>query len=186
MMKQLTQPAEKIWLIQNFWSATRCQAFIEWAESTGFEDAKINIGHGKQAMNKAVRNNERIILDDEELAEHLWKELQPYAPAETEFGVAVGLNERFRLYKYVPGMRFKGHQDGSFLRNINEWSSFTFMIYLNVVKKGGETNFDKCTIVPKTGEALIFAHELWHEGTEVLEGVKYVLRTDVMYKRKGR
>jgi prolyl 4-hydroxylase len=33
--------------------------------------------------------------------------------------------------------------------------------------------------------ALIFRHEFLHEGRPVLEGIKYVLRTDVMYDRIG-
>jgi hypothetical protein len=30
--------------------------------------------------------------------------------------------------------------------------------------------------------ALIFLHSLYHEGSEVTQGVKYVLRTDIMYR----
>ena len=30
--------------------------------------------------------------------------------------------------------------------------------------------------------ALIFLHSLYHEGNEVTQGVKYVLRSDVMYR----
>jgi len=40
----------------------------------------------------------------------------------------------------------------------------------------------KHTITPKEGMALIFLHKLYHEGSEVLEGRKYVLRSDIMYK----
>jgi hypothetical protein len=34
--------------------------------------------------------------------------------------------------------------------------------------------------------ALIFRHELFHEGAEVKSGKKYVLRSDVMYGPVGR
>jgi len=40
-------------------------------------------------------------------------------------------------------------------------------------------------VVPKTGSVLLFEHELLHEGCEVVDGKKYVIRTDVMYTRKG-
>ncbi|MGK0390517.1 MAG: prolyl 4-hydroxylase [Maribacter sp.] len=59
------------------------------------------------------------------------------------------------------------------------------MVYLNKNMKGGETRFIESTIQPKIGKALIFRHGLVHEGCPVLEGVKYVLRTDIMYRRKG-
>jgi hypothetical protein len=34
--------------------------------------------------------------------------------------------------------------------------------------------------------ALIFYHKLYHEGSEVLTGIKYVLRTDVMYRLENQ
>ncbi len=39
---------------------------------------------------------------------------------------------------------------------------------------------------PVTGRVLIFEHHLPHEGAKLLNGVKYTLRTDVMYKTEGR
>jgi hypothetical protein len=35
---------------------------------------------------------------------------------------------------------------------------------------------------PKQGMALLFLHDLYHEGSEVTQGVKYVLRSDIMYR----
>lgn len=64
-----------------------------------------------------------------------------------------------------------------------EESRITFMIYLNEDFVGGATQFDDVSIVPKTETALCFIHEQKHEGCPVLEGAKYVLRTDVMYRQ---
>ncbi|MCA9067586.1 MAG: hypothetical protein KDA84_01600, partial [Planctomycetaceae bacterium] len=64
------------------------------------------------------------------------------------------------------------------------------MIYLNEDFTGGETSFDDSysnepfdafEVTPQTGMALCFAHHVHHKGEPVLEGRKYVLRTDVMY-----
>ena len=45
---------------------------------------------------------------------------------------------------------------------------------------GGEGFLD---IVPKFGRVLLFQHQkLVHSGAEVSAGVKYTLRTDVMYR----
>ena len=41
---------------------------------------------------------------------------------------------------------------------------------------------EKLKIQPKTGAAIIFKHEKRHSGNIIKKGVKYVLRTDVMYK----
>ena len=58
------------------------------------------------------------------------------------------------------------------------------MIYLNEDFEGGETLFENAVIVPKTGLALFFVHRLLHKGQPVLEKLKYVLRTDVLYQYK--
>ncbi|OSM02186.1 hypothetical protein [Magnetofaba australis] len=34
---------------------------------------------------------------------------------------------------------------------------------------------------PQAGAGVIFQHELLHQGKRVLEGVKYALRTDIIY-----
>jgi len=40
------------------------------------------------------------------------------------------------------------------------------------------------TIEPRAGMALLFQHRLLHEGSEVTDGVKYVVRSDVMYRAR--
>jgi hypothetical protein len=55
------------------------------------------------------------------------------------------------------------------------------MMYLNDNFESGETTFRNLKIKPERGIALIFLHDLYHEGSQVTRGVKYVLRTDVMY-----
>jgi hypothetical protein len=97
----------------------------------------------------------------------------------------IGLNERFRFYRYDPGERFAPHTDGCFRRNNGQESLLTIMIYLNEGCEGGETNFGDVQIVPKAGMALIFDHYLLNEGAAVLSGRKYVLRSDVMYGPVG-
>ena len=38
-------------------------------------------------------------------------------------------------------------------------------------------------MLPAPGLVLAFAHGLWHEGERLQQGVKWCLRTDVMYRR---
>ena len=42
-------------------------------------------------------------------------------------------------------------------------------------------DFDE-KIQPKPGRALFFQHAILHEGCEVLAGVKYAIRSDIMYR----
>jgi hypothetical protein len=60
-------------------------------------------------------------------------------------------------------------------------SFLTVILYLNEGYAGGETRFGDLAVRPRAGMALLFPHELRHEGAEVTAGVKCVLRTDVMY-----
>ena len=63
------------------------------------------------------------------------------------------------------------------------------MLYLNAPKLGGETNFLDAeeslvtAVAPKPGLMLAFDHELRHEGALLKAGVKYCVRTDVMYRK---
>jgi hypothetical protein len=75
-------------------------------------------------------------------------------------------------------------------------SLFTFLIYLNDDFVGGETTFfipsvregviNAYPIKPIMGSVAVFPHgeaagALLHEGTGVVKGAKYVIRTDVEY-----
>ena len=64
------------------------------------------------------------------------------------------------------------------------------LFYLNEGHKGGKTTFYKpngkdvnLEVIPKTGMILLHDHMIDHGVPELKEGVKYVIRTDVMYKR---
>ena len=99
---------------------------------------------------------------------------------------------RFRYYRYDPGQQFAPHYDGAFVRGPDEESKLTFMVYLNEGFAGGETNFydgwsaaPRLSVRPECGKALVFVHRQLHEGAAVVRGRKYVLRTDVMYRRAG-
>ena len=169
-------------IIEDFLSEKECSDYIEKAELQTFEEAKINM-RGQQVMNKMVRNNDRLLFFDEHLAETLWLKIKPYVPETFGVSKAIGLNEMFRIYRYERDQRFKMHRDGSYERNETEFSILSFLIYLNDNFTGGETEFRNiATVQPKTGMALLFHHPLRHEGKAIAEGVKYVLRTDVMYK----
>ncbi|OMQ12592.1 2OG-Fe(II) oxygenase [[Flexibacter] sp. ATCC 35103] len=183
-MVTIINEATEIYTINNFLTIDECNKLIEKSEQVGFQEAEINID-GAQTMMKMVRNNERIMYQDDDYASFLWKKLQPHVKSEVGNSVAIGLNEMFRFYKYNPGQRFKMHRDGSYKRSESEYSYYTFLIYLNDSYEGGETKFASGEIImPKTGTALIFEHSQRHEGAALISGIKYVLRSDIMYKLK--
>lgn len=174
---------EEVFVVEDFLSEEECFENLLKFQAAEFEEAKISI-QGNQVMNKNVRNNDRFIFFDKSLANTLWNQVKEFLPKRIGFYESLELNEMFRVYKYTQGQRFKMHIDGSYKRNLNEESLYSFLIYLNDDFEGGETEFRKLfKVLPKRGMALIFRHRLRHEGKEVTSGVKYVLRTDIMYKR---
>lgn len=169
-----------------------CRAWITRAEALGFEAAPID-GRDGPRIETRVRDNDRVVLDDPDAAGELYRAFREWLPAGAFLdlpydlpgvrrGVAVGLNERLRIYRYAGGQRFRWHTDGSFQRSADEWSAWTVLVYLNDGFEGGETSFMGRDVTPSAGLAVAFPHRLEHSGQPVTRGVKYVLRTDLMVR----
>ncbi|KAL5529213.1 hypothetical protein ACEPAG_5187 [Sanghuangporus baumii] len=112
---------------------------------------------------------------------------------------AHSFNSNIRMYKYTEGQHFGCHYDDSMTDPVSgAHSEWTLLIYLSGKEDGvigGETIFypgegkKKDKEVPikpelQRGMALLHRHGyecLRHEGSAVQKGVKYVLRSDVMF-----
>merc|ERR1711874_366955 len=136
------------------------------------------------------RNNQRCIIDSQEYAGLIWERIKSHLPETWNSHPVVGLNERLRFLKYSPGEYFKPHFDGSYERPDGKQISFiTIQLYLNEGFKGGNTTFMSSKdgtgkdlgVVPKIGRILVFQHDILHEGSVLVRGTKYTMRTDVMY-----
>ena len=128
------------------------------------------------------------MLDDPKEAQKLFERVKDRVPDEIHAMRLSGINERLRCYEYQVGQRFAPHSDGAFIRDEIEQSWYTFMVYLNEEFEGGETVFfvePEKSIKPQTGMGLLFQHPIIHEGAEVTNGTKYVIRTDLMYRRQA-
>ncbi len=133
----------------------------------------------KQAFEKAIanyptyyRNNDRFVIDSNELAEKLFNKVKQYLPntisinskieAENGIWTLSQLNNRFRFCRYSTNQYFNRHLDGVHYRSKTEQSKLTFMIYLNSATdfKGGRTIFYKtketkevwATYIPNQGD----------------------------------
>jgi hypothetical protein len=151
----------------------------------------------------------RKVFDDEALADLLWSRLKPFfgtqqiIDEDSSSWMASHLNTRFRYCKYEKGGLFEPHFDGRRLAGVDEQSFMTVNIYLNDVpsEHGGSTRIltacEECTgthsaphehevlgkVPPIEGLAAVFWDSLFHDGEELTGGVKYLLRTDVMFQR---
>jgi prolyl 4-hydroxylase len=172
-----------VFTIADVLARDECGALIARIEAANPTAAPITTARGF-VMRPDVRNNTRVIFDDVELARRLYARIESAVPPLLAGMYSHGANERFRCYRYEPGQRFAPHYDGSFRRSEREESQLTLMVYLNEGFVGGATAFHDfgVEVVPVTGMALLFQHRVLHEGCEVVEGTKYVLRSDVMFR----
>jgi predicted 2-oxoglutarate/Fe(II)-dependent dioxygenase YbiX len=173
-----------VFVIRQFLTADECQAHIARSERLAFVQAGVHTRYGEQ-MYQDIRNNDRAIDDNPALAADLFQRAQPLLPPSIDGWVLSGFNERFRWYRYQHEQFFKFHLDGVIQRSESNASRLTFLIYLNDDFTGGATDFVWERIQPEMGMALVFPHRLKHQGSAVTSGVKYVLRTDVMYQCEG-
>ena len=164
-----------LWTVENVYSQEECDRFI----------AMIDRANPSLATNNPMyRNQDRVIIDDEEIASDLFTRLEKHLPIQIDRFSLVRLNERLRFYRYKIGQRFAPHMDHWYQPTDIEISLFTILVYFNSNFTGGETRFMEqleATISPKPGLVAIFQHKIRHEGCQVLRGTKYALRTDAIY-----
>ncbi|KAF8921427.1 hypothetical protein CPB85DRAFT_1372520 [Mucidula mucida] len=195
---------DQILVIDNLLSLKECRAVIAAADAFPLEMTPA------KRRGEADRFNYRFSIDAPEFAERLRALLLPHLPllppsralkkSKDAFPPRhpVALNPNIRFYKYVTDQHFGPHYDDYVLdEQSGQMSEWTLLIYLTGQEdgvEGGETIFykdEKChlseTIVaPLTrGAALLHRHGpdcMLHEGSKVLTGTKYVLRSDLMFK----
>jgi len=196
MKKECLTERDDIFVIKGFFSDEDCDKTVALAESIGFGDAPVS-GPGGAIINKRMRDNERVIHDSPGLAAEIWPKLHPFvSELKTAVWTPVGLNERFRFYRYEKEQFFDWHFDGAYQRSGREASRLTVLIYLSDGFTGGTTDFcfkagvlrdddPIVTVVPEKGMALVFTHNVLHRGAPVTSGRKYVLRSDVMFRMLG-
>lgn len=181
-MLAVTVPLPGVCCVQNFLTPTQCQQIIQLGESTGFTEADIAYTKGARQQ-KDIRNNWRVKFTDNTLAKELFGTSQIFLPEYLGDLGLHSLNNLFRIYKYEPGQYFKSHRDGIYKDNDLNESRYTWMVYLNEDYQGGATRFKEVSILPQQGMLLVFPHQLLHEAMPVTTGEKYVLRSDVMYRK---
>jgi hypothetical protein len=164
--------AEGIFTVPDLLTPEECLEYIALTEAIGYTAAPITTAGGFK-MRPEIRNNTRVIVDDADRAAELWGRLRDHVPPFLRGRPTIGLNERFRFYRYDPGERFAPHRDGSYRRENGEESLLTFMVYLSEGFDGGETAFPGASVTPRIGGR--------HPGAQV----RPALRRHVRARRPG-
>lgn len=171
-------------------SIDHCNRFIEYFEylktlNHTYTRTELKDGHSHYKSDETAFLMDPFLMikmDNPILAEFMdcfWEKYKSYAD---KFSVLHEAQRHgilsVRLQKTSPGQGYhKWHQESSSQETANR--NIAFMIYLNDVPDGGETEFLYIhkRIKPKAGRLLIwpagFTHT--HRGNPPLEGVKYIL-----------
>ncbi|KAL9240411.1 hypothetical protein vseg_014636 [Gypsophila vaccaria] len=190
-----------------YFTPPESKAFIKVAESLGFlHQGSLGPAHGE-----AYRDNDRISVNNSSLADVMWEAglNKLFDDIKIRGKVAVGLNPNIRFYRYKAGQRFGRHIDESVDLGDGKHTYYTLLIYLSGGSKsngksdgksvgdaerlvGGETVFYGsrnrvvAEVAPEEGMALVHIHGdkcMLHEARNVTKGVKYVLRSDVIFAK---
>ncbi|CAE8601825.1 unnamed protein product [Polarella glacialis] len=176
-------------------SAEECRGFIDILDSLGFHsDAAVSLPYNFRHM-----TNCNLVVP-EEVDARLFERCRRLLP-DVAGHPPLGLNAKFRCYRYAAGDYFRPHtdgawpgsrfRDGQYLADAygDRMSQFTFLILLGDGYEGGSTSFYPVTKTP-LGGALCFPHGFHpdsplHGGSEVLSGIKYIVRSEVLYSSEA-
>jgi hypothetical protein len=200
--------------LRNVLSRDECLRFIELTESLGYlPDAAVSLP-------RSVRHNHNVTwVVDEQTDGIIWRRCEGYTAIDGNlFGnkKAVGLNARFRFYRYERGDFFKPHTDGAWpgsrttgkqlIPNAypDRFSQMSVLLFLSDDFEGGDTLFlvnkndssrpahnqeEAVWVNVRTplGAALCFPHghhplHCLHSSEEITSGVKYIIRTDMLFE----
>jgi hypothetical protein len=174
-------------------SHRECQAVIAAAEASGFERAGFysDPTTGAPVVVESIRKSLRCMIDSHAFADALWERICHAVPARLPNGLcARRVNERLRILKYLPGDEFKAHRDGCYASpDGTEVGQLTVLIYLNERYTGahttyyptGSTDDQGIAVIPTSGTVVLQDPALVHAVPPLESGIKYALRTEVMY-----
>ena len=187
-----------------------CAQLISISDALGYHhDAPVSLPHH-------VRHNTNVNwVVDESVDGPIWNRCRHLIPERVAGGAALGLNARFRFYRYREGDYFRPHTDGAWPgsrvvdgRLVHDAygdriSQMTMLLFLSDGYAGGRTLFylrepggtpgagaDVVGVATPKGAALCFPHgfhplHCLHAGEPVDSGTKYIIRTDVLFALPG-
>jgi prolyl 4-hydroxylase len=192
--QRLDSPYIRLFTVVNFLSASDCKTIIETIDNQLVPSPVV----GQQLSPTRTSQTSYLTFSDPALSSTLDQRISIL------LGVDSKLSEPIQGQRYEQGQFYGAHYDwfdpkdekGQLELSAGGQRTWTFMIYLNDVVKGGETRFDKLGLQfqPSTGLALCWRNLLatgepnqnaLHSALPVLEGTKYII-TKWFREKPGR
>ncbi|KAL7938226.1 hypothetical protein V8C35DRAFT_291297 [Trichoderma chlorosporum] len=200
---ELHPATPNIVLLSSLFPRSLCRDYVAFLKTLPLQTTP-----SRPKKGEAVRVNDRFQIDDPAFARRLWETtglkdviLENETVKNLWGGQPVGLNPNIRIYRYSKGQYFDCHYDDSnylILDSVPVKTTWTLLLYLTSSAEGcigGETVFyphdrksaaEEIAVSPETGMLLLHKHGddcLLHEGREVQQGEKWILRTDLCVLR---
>ena len=170
-----SQNVTDVHIFKGFLCPNHCEATLELFK--GFDKTL--------RVDDRFRNNDRVTMMGEGArAARFFASIEDKVDLFREEGFEpVGCNPRLHMYSYnTPGDQFTLHADQPYILD-DTISFYTVLVYLNDEYEGGEALIGGTEkFKPKAGTAVIFPHYILHGAAPLISGVRYTLRTDVMYR----
>ncbi|MCP4429605.1 MAG: oxidoreductase [Gammaproteobacteria bacterium] len=193
--------------ILNLLSVAECRRIIQLSESLGYlQDAAVSLP-------RSIRHNDSFTwIADRQTNDLIWRRCSAVINQNLQVfdnKKALGLNARFRFYRYQTGDYFSPHTDGSWpgsevidnrlITNAydDRWSQLTFLVFLSDDYEGGSTDFhvsandssadNIVSVKTPIGAAFCFPHgqhplHCLHSSATITQGTKYIIRSDVLFE----
>ena len=154
----------------NVLDADECERLVSASESCGY------LGDAAVSLGRDIRHNDSFTwVADDATCDIIWQRCRSLLRDDSEYNAGkgvLGLNARFRFYRYGVGDYFAPHTDGSWpgsrvvdgelVDNAydDRWSQLSFLLFLSDGYEGGATQFhvnktDPRRPAPRGGEASI-------------------------------
>ena len=176
--------------VNDVFSDVECDNLIDISENLKYKEASLFTKNGKEYFDDYTRKSQRCIIDNSDFANKLLERIKHYIPHIYRGKVFHSINNRLRFLKYDAGGNFKRHSDGCYSdKNNNTMSMITILIYLNENYEGANTTFFNdsrdtkgFSLDPKIGIVCLMDQDIEHEVPPLLNGIKYAIRTELMYE----
>ena len=165
-----------------------CKNIIDITESIGYKPVSLYTDKdGVEHFDEYSRKGLRCIVDDDNFAKQLEEIIFDYIPKTYNNMKYHSINPRFRYLKYDNCGYFARHSDSPYIFD-DKISLITILIYLNCEYTGGYTTFFKdvddrrgFVLIPETGMICLMDQTIGHKVPPIIKGIKYVVRTELMY-----
>eukprot|EP01119_Soliformovum_irregulare_P018518 TRINITY_DN5698_c0_g1_i7.p1 TRINITY_DN5698_c0_g1~~TRINITY_DN5698_c0_g1_i7.p1 ORF type:complete len:700 (-),score=151.24 TRINITY_DN5698_c0_g1_i7:21-2120(-) len=191
----------RVFTVDGFLSDDECRHYLAEAEQLGFEslNKEFKVDHRNNLRTSAHSPELAAVLFDRVkcvLNRHDVEGVRPIGQGNEGHWFPTGMDPWFKFSKYDVGTYFHAHMDLPYYISEDERTIYTVMIFLNDDFEGGKTNFFQrdepaskdedvmLSIEPKMGRAIIFNHDTRHAGAILTRGCKYIMRSEIIFRRK--